>query len=347
MGPGIGDMMIVLPMLKSIKNSDPNAYIRIFTRSSKTRFSISKKLFDLQDFAQDFDYYSSKELLKTFIFLIKNGFKKYDYGFSLQYTNLKSTSIIPSLVIKIASRKTCGMNITNNPSIKFDTYVDFKNGASVRQYSLEQLNAVGIKSNIEISNLIDKSKLPLCPHFQRNDKTSIALCVGTAPVSMKIEGKLVTNNTKLWPYHYWVELAALLNSKGYNVFLMGGKAEKEEFLKRSLQIPEGVFDFIGNCDILQSLSLLNECSLVIGADTGLMHCAGALDKVSLTIFGCTDYREYLPLGKRSEYIASNEACSPCFGTSRSVLCKHHNCMKHITVEQVYNRSLSILEGHNN
>ncbi len=83
--------------------------------------------------------------------------------------------------------------------------------------------------------------------------------------------------------------------------------------------------------------------LVVGADTGLMHCAGALGKPSLTLFGCTDPKEYLPFGKNSKYICANAECSPCFGTLNSVRCEHKKCMQLISVEEVYTRIIDMLK----
>ena len=82
-------------------------------------------------------------------------------------------------------------------------------------------------------------------------------------------------------------------------------------------------------------------TIVVGADTGLMHCAGALGKSSLTLFGSTNPKEYLPFGKKSHYIYLNLECAPCFGTLNSVMCEQNKCMRLISVDVVYNKVINL------
>ena len=91
------------------------------------------------------------------------------------------------------------------------------------------------------------------------------------------------------------------------------------------------------------MNVLENSEIIIGADTGLMHCAGALDKPSLTLFGCTDYREYLPFGNKSYYLSSGRKCSPCFGTEISYTCENKECMEEITVQMVLDKAIEILK----
>lgn len=339
-GPGIGDLILVLPMAKSIRDYDPNAYIKIITTSNKNRIKNNLILFKLQCIINDYDYYSSHELLHNIAFLMRNGIKKFDYGFVLQYTDNNYTSIFPSIFINLSSRTTCGIRITSNRNIKYNKYIDREKGKRIIDYSISMLEAFGISKSKDINNILDINKIN---SYQFNipynhTKRTITLCIGTASVSMKINGNLITNDTKNWDYINWLHLAFKL-SKDYNVFLLGGKKEAKELenIKEFQLLPPPIFNFIGKTSLGESLYILQQSNLVVGADTGLMHCAGALGKTSLTLFGCTDYHEYLPMGSQSQYITANEICSPCFGTKMSVLCKHKNCMKHLTVEMVYNR----------
>lgn len=346
-GPGIGDLILVLPMALSIRENDPGSYIKMITTSSWSRMCISKELFELQNLIDDIDYYSVSEKWHSLSFLLSNGIKKFDYGFVLQYTDNEYTSTFPSLIINIAAKKTCGIRITSKKQIKYNYYVDRCKGICIADYPLSMLKCFNIPTLKEYSNLLDKTKVRKYQPSFVYDKTkkAIALCVGTAAVSMKIGGKIVTQNAKNWDYENWLTLSTRLSKEGYNVYLMGGKKEDEEIKSLlSSALPKNVYNFMARCSIIESLSILNLSNIVVGADTGLMHCAGALDIPSLTLFGCTDHQEYLPFGNKSQYLAMGETCSPCFGTEMAVLCKDKTCMRRITVDIVFNRILSIISN---
>lgn len=344
-GPGIGDLILVLPMAHSIRANDPDGYIKVITTSNKGRMGISKALFELQSVIDDIDYYSISEKAHSLYFLLSNGIKRFDYGFVLQYTDNEHTSLFPSFVVNIAAKKTSGIRIASKRQIKYDYYVDRDKGRHIADYPLSMLKYFNIPIVKESGSLLDRAKIrKRQPAFvYDNTKNTIALCVGTAVVSMKIDDSIIMRNVKNWDYENWIILSYRLSKEGYNIFLMGGKKEEEEIKSLlSMPLPENIYNFMGRCSIVESLSILNLSNIVVGADTGLMHCAGALDIPSLTLFGCTDYQEYLPYGNKSMYLTMREACSPCFGTEMAVLCESKKCMRNITVDIVFDRILNIL-----
>ncbi len=344
-GPGIGDFILCLPMAKAIKEADPDAYIKAFCRSSNSRIAINMKMMELQSYIDELDYYASNELMHTLRLVLSNGYKRFDIGFGIQTSKNYKVSSIPSRVLNLGAKCTYGFR-TKNQDIKYDVYVAYKDGMRVTEIPFNILKAANIKVSFDYNNLLNGSKLPRYVRLDEKEKAqpSISLCIGTAPVSQKLESGFVTNTPKRWPYEYWLELALKLAQLDWIVFLLGGSKEEEDTRQLlSIELPKNIKNYVGKCSILESMSVLNDSQIVVGADTGLMHCAGALGVKTLTLFGCTDYKEYLPIGEESYYIASNEPCSPCFGSAQSVLCEHHNCMKNITVEQVYNRIIELLK----
>lgn len=349
-GPGIGDFVLVLPMAFSIRVKDPNGYIKIITTSSRSRMYISKELFRFQNIINDIDYYSASEKWHSLSFLLSNGIKMFDYGFVLQYTDNDHTSVFPSYIVNIASKKTCGIKITSKKQIKYDYYVDRHRGVRIADYPKFMLKYFDIPFVEKYNSLLDTIKIKeQQPYFvYDNTRKAIALCMGAAVVSMNIYGNIIRRNTKHWDYKNWLNLSNLLSKEGYNVFLLGGQKEYEEINSLlSFSLQENVFNFMGRCSIIESLSILNLSDIVVGVDTGLMHCAGVLNIPSLTLFGCTDYQEYLPFGNKSQYLTAGEVCSPCFGTEMAVLCENRKCMHNITVNMVFDRILNILNNEKN
>lgn len=344
-GPGIGDIILILPMLRRIKENDSKAFIKLFMASDKNRVKLSKQMLCLQGDVDVLDYYSLKEKTHLLSFILRMGYRKYDWAFVLQYTDNQNTSKWPCRIAQIAAKKTCGIKHNSHPEIKYDVEIERADGYRIADYPMLMLDAAGIERRcVDTSQLVNRAvvenafrEIGISPKARRR----VGLVVGTASVGGTINGVHRSNDAKKWPSQNWIELSRALLRAGYGVVLLGGNREREEM--KDLQVPGEAINLLGKCTILQSMGALSHSSLVIGADTGLMHCAGALDIPSLTLFGCTDYREYLPFGGKSYYIASGRACSPCFGTDKSLTCEGKDCMREISVEDVFVRAMEILE----
>lgn len=342
---GIGDCILILPVAKAIKKADPQAEVVVFTSSNKKKIKINEGIMSLQHYVDRIEYYSATEKLHSLGFLIKNMCKRYDYGIVVQDYDTPEASSIPSKIVKLCAKHTCGVRMTQNPAIKYDMYIEREKGVRRDEYFLRALRELGINVEKDETDLLDKELvLQNMPQtdIDRSRKT-IAIVMGTAPVSRRTEDGVKTNDAKAWPYENWHQLITKFSENQMNTILMGGGKEQTELKQSSLSFnAPNVYNYVGKLSIKQSIALLGLADVVVGADTGLMHCAGAMEKPSLTLFGCTDWHEYLPFGQKSEHITANVDCSPCFGTLKSVTCEHKRCMKAITVEQVFKRTVELV-----
>lgn len=343
---GIGDCILILPFAKAIKEKDPKAYIKVFTKSDEKKIGINRSIMSLQKYVDEIDYYSKTEIMHSIRFIIENMLKRYDYGIVIQDYDTIGTSSIPSLVVNLCCKKTCGTLITNNKRVKYDYYVKRKAGERRDRLFFEAAKKLSINLSRNDGKLLDgsliKANIPPINFVQK--LPVVVLVVGTAPVSLKTNEGYLVNSSKAWPYINWINLSKRLADSGFNVILLGGKKEKLEIEHLSSHISNNdrIYNCIGKYEIKKSIAILELASVVVGADTGLMHCAGALGKNSLTLFGCTDPQEYLPFGDKSQFIYAGAACSPCFGTIKSVTCKEMRCMKEITVDMVFDKIVNIL-----
>ena len=334
-GPGIGDFIIVLPMAMELKKRNPNSYIKIITASKTSRFNIIRELLRFQDYIDDGDCYSFGEKGHLTSFVLGMGIKRYDEGYVLQYTSNEKTSSWPGRIVKFFSKTTYGIALPNRDY--YYTYNFHRNeGLSILDYSKQFL---GMENDFDKSLLLlNKDSIISFTKDRISERkdNQIAIVVGTAKVNCNGKGYYLKN----WDSQKWILLARMLVKDGYSIALLGGKEEKIECKD------EGIKDYIGELSIIESVGVIANSILTIGSDTGLMHCSGALGIPALTLFGCTDYKEYLPYGNHSYYITSKEKCSPCFGTTKmGKECKFSaNCMNSITVDEVYKRTLEIIRG---
>lgn len=342
---GIGDCILILPVAKAIKAYDNDAYIKVITRSDKKKICINKSIMSLQSYVDDIEYYSSEEKLHSLWFLLKNIFKRFDIGVSIQDFDAPSTSSYPSKILRLCANRTCGTRITKNSSIKYDEYIERVEGVKRDQFFRQAFAKLGINLPNVDDNLLDEKKIAnIAPTLDLVYQKTVAIIMGTAPVSFKAGNETLINDAKNWSYENWKELTELLSKKKYNVILLGGPKEKRD-IEAVGGVPEAasIYNFIGKSSIDKSIALLTYADIVVGADTGMMHCAGALNKPSLTLFGCTDPNEYLPFGSKSEYLSANTECSPCFGSIAAVKCKKKECMNQITVNMVWEKIQQIIK----
>ena len=348
-GPGIGDFMLVLPTLKAIKSNDSEAFIKLFTRSDRNRIKITKELLKITNLVDSIDYYNVTERLHLFKFIINLFIKRFDYGICVQYVDNNTTSIYPSKIVNVGAKRTIGTEVKSMPEIKFDYTIKRVKHKHITEYFKEIIEKIGIKknalTNIDYSNILNKSILKnKLSDLNINTEKVVVVCIGTGEVGIKINGKKNSVDLKSWSYKSWIKLTNILttNDDNITVILLGGQKEALNIENFKLYSTENIINLIGKLTIIESIAVIERANVIVGADTGLMHCAGILNKPCITLFGCTDYKEYLPYGEKSYYIVSNEKCSPCFGTENMIMCKDKKCMRNITVDMVYNKIKELL-----
>lgn len=346
-GPGIGDWVIAMPMVRRIKLNDPNAFITGLMTSNRNRVSaLRESLFPLQKWVDNVEYYTIREPIHDIKMLLSLGFKKYDYYFKFSYKDSPYTSAWSNRVMRFAAKKGVGVHLINKPELVYDFEIPFCAGNSVYKTPLDLLERIGIykHEDEDKTELFDVSAIKAQFETLEIDTTKqiIVLVPGAAEVPVTADGKNGTKPSKRWPYKSWTTLAKKFISDGYRVILLGGKSEGEDIQKGAYFDDVEVINLCGKTSVTESCAVLCHSILVVGGDTGMMHCAGAVGTPSLTLFGCTDYRNYLPYGNKSYYIASKEKCSPCFGGDGLLTCNDFVCMEHISPDEVYEKALTII-----
>ncbi len=124
---------------------------------------------------------------------------------------------------------------------------------------------------------------------------------------------------------------AVAKKLGTRVAIIGGPAEAELGASVAKEIP-GAISLAGKTTILQLAAVLARTRLLLTNDTGPMHVADAVATPIVAVFGPTDPVTTPPFGKRHTIVRKEMECSPCL--KRTCPLKHHNCMKWVTVDEV-------------
>ena len=350
-GPGIGDFFMAVHVARRIKLADEQAYITVFSRNNSHRVKLQKELLQLQSWIDDVYYYSLKELGCN-INLIFNLLKmRYDYSFRVCYVDSKRVSGWPNKIMRLVSKCSLGTSISGREDLKYDLSIKFDKNGNFYSFYGDLLSKIGInhiQNELEYGLFNSKNcflkkecyYINIIKTFEQSKV--IAFFVGSEAIPVSADRKSETKKSKRWPISYWDKLFLRLIEHGYCLLLLGNSEEYEEYKNIIALKNKNVFNLCGRTSLAESIYLVSNVSLVVGVDTGFMHCAGAIGTTSLTLFGCTSYKNYLPLSPKAYYIQSDEKCSPCFGTDRLAHCSDFHCMKKISVEEVYNKIISIL-----
>jgi len=140
---------------------------------------------------------------------------------------------------------------------------------------------------------------------------------------------------KRWLPERFGELARLCEEK-YNAhsILLGSKNEKMLAMKAMKHAGKRTVDLTDRTSLRELYALLNQCQVVVSNDSGLMHAAAAVGTPVVAIFGPTRPGETAPYTQNYKIIKQDLPCAPCM--KRTCPLKHHDCMKQIEVNEVYN-----------
>jgi heptosyltransferase-2 len=128
-----------------------------------------------------------------------------------------------------------------------------------------------------------------------------------------------------------IELIGMLHEELHaKIMLLGGPLEKEtnEYIEKKA-VHEVINNGCGN-SLKEFAALINNCSLIIAADTLAMHIAIALKKPVVAIFGPTCAQE-IDLYGRGHKIITEAECAPCY---KNKCDKKPNCMDKIDMDKM-------------
>ena len=150
-------------------------------------------------------------------------------------------------------------------------------------------------------------------------------------------------SAKRWPVERFVAVAeALHRSRGAKLLFLGGPDESThiEDIKNKISVPAAML--IGKLSVMETACVLKKCDLLITNDSGLMHLAAAVGTPVVAIFGPTSVVKNLPLGTSKLIVSKKPPCSPCDLSRRCG--ENFACLRDISVEDVLNAAARLCKN---
>lgn len=161
----------------------------------------------------------------------------------------------------------------------------------------------------------------LCSNSVRPDSLRIAIGAGAS-----------YGSAKCWPPDRFAELANRLQAQSaVDIILFGTRAEQPVSSAIAAGMHRPPIDLTGKTPIDDLPSLLSQCHLFIGNDSGAMHVAAAVGLPVVAVFGPTDPFGTASVTPRCSIVQEKPYCSPCFLRRCPT---DHRCMTRVTPDAV-------------
>jgi len=166
---------------------------------------------------------------------------------------------------------------------------------------------------------------------------------------VKFSGKLIGVNpgaffgsAKRWPAERYGDLLdRLVERQGAQVVVFGAPNETSIALQIRAAMRHQAVLLTGKTELAQLIAMIACCDLFVTNDSGPMHLAAALRVPTLAIFGPTDEVATGPLSPTAVVLNKKVECSPCLLRECPI---DHRCMTRITVDEVYERTVAMLNS---
>ncbi len=145
--------------------------------------------------------------------------------------------------------------------------------------------------------------------------------------------------TKCWPIEYIAGLVQELSLKDIRVVITGEKLDSDCY-RELVELTKKAKPIIacGKTTVNQLACLIGRCNVFIAGDSAPLHIAMGTRAQIIGIFGPTDSRRHLTSSENVTVISKKLPCRPCYKPQ----CPKLDCMKQITVEEVKNIVLKLL-----
>jgi len=293
----LGDAVLTLPMIQKLKEKYPSSEIDVLCiPQTKELFDHSKSIKSVIPYDKRGDQKSLLSFLKLIIF-IRN--KKYSHIYS------PHRSFRSSLIVYLSGAGTTVGFDSTSISFVYGTLIKY---VKERHEVARNLDLIGFDTSkdnwkilptVEIESSLESNIVKMIGNL--TDKKIAAIAPGSVW------------KTKIYPRENYIEIMKYLIKKNYFIVLIGGKDDKLLCERIEKEFSDSVKSFAGKLSVIESVSLLKKCSVLISNDSAPTHLGMIADIPTLTIY-CSTIPDFgfAPYNGKSSYVSYNDLnCKPC------------------------------------
>jgi heptosyltransferase-2 len=199
---------------------------------------------------------------------------------------------------------------------------------SVLDQTVKRLIALGLPAGATLPE-------PPAPNLRIDESNRASLLerfrLGRAPAVALIPGAAY-GPAKQWPVEQFGELARLLATQGFEVWVLGSAGERSLGERIREEAGAEVRNLCGETRLEDVVDLLSGVRAAVTNDSGLMHVAAAAGTRVVALYGSSSPAFTPPLTRRKTIHYLGIGCSPCF--RRSCPLGHLRCLREISPQAV-------------
>lgn len=305
---GLGDELLFLPTIQSIKKEFPNSHITLALEER------SKGITSLTDVINE-TFFANIKGRDKYIELLKLLFKIWQGKYDIVISSGSNKFISIFLFLTFIKEK-YGYNTGKLSKILLTKAIDLnKNQYAVQMYHDLAQSLTNIRTELPILSIQKK------PHISN----SVIIHPGVSKVSIQ-KGMI-----KTIPATEWANVVEGLADIGKKVFLIGGPDDKECIDTIAKIVPAEKFENLyGTTKNLKELAeLISSAETFLCSDSAPLHIAVALGVKTFVIFGSTDDKKLIPQNDKVTAIKADCNCplQPCLWERRQTTCESLDCLK--------------------
>ena len=140
-----------------------------------------------------------------------------------------------------------------------------------------------------------------------------------------------------WALENYINLGKRLHEYDNDIVILITGTEFERYLCDPLYEALSGFaiNTAGKFTLEQTAALVERSLLMVCSNTGILHVSACVGTKTIGLHGPTNKIKWGAYNKNAIAIQSDKYCSPCLYLGHDYGCNEHTCMKHITVDEVY------------
>ena len=311
---GIGDTVLMLPMLRALRDALPNAILDV---ACETRNAEALEMAGVDANPLVFDR-SPLKFLKHL--------RKTTYTAAIDTEQFHHFSACFALLSGAPVRVGLNINPVRNPL--YTHLVNYDVAAPEGEQFLQLLPPLELPEQpFSLPGVLTAPDIPWPEAFDFLRSTPF--------VALQAGG---STPYKQWTTERFAEVAQRLHQQhGLAVALVGGPSDTElcDALCRQSDLgSETICSTAGRLSLKETAALLAKAELFVGIDSGLAHMATALARPTVVLFGPSNPEKWGSRGAGQVIARKPQPCSPCaiFGYHKP--CDSIACMKAISVDDV-------------
>ena len=338
-GVGVGNLVLMLPTLKALRERYPAARIDFITLESNRGFLERLGYFSRIWYLSD---RTVPGFCGTFATTVPRLLAS-EYDLFIDFEQFARTSAIVGLLLRIPRR--IGFVIPGHGrESSFTDAVPFHRDLHMMDGFYTLLEPLGIP---QVTGL-DPVPVPTTVE----EESSVDRVLADADIRPGERIAIVHPGTgenfilRRWAPERFAGVADYLADRGFRIVLTGVRAEADIVARVGQHMTAPAFNAVGRFSLGELLALLRRASLVISNDTGPIHLASGQGAPVIGLYGPNTPALYGARGAQAMAFYLGLPCSPCMTNvnEKASDCQNNICMTLMTVDQVIESLSHIFEG---